>query len=248
MSIMSMFQNAFGGAAPAAPAPAASQPAQPGNLPAAPVVNSDPANNNAPAPNPADPASVTPEGLDAFKDLWKAPESPTNNEPQPMFNVKPEQLLEAAKKIDFSKAITQDQLQAVAQGGENAVNAFAQAMNSVAQTVYAQNALATTKIVEQALAKSKEGIMSEIPGQIKRHTVSETLQSENPVFSHPAAAPVLGALQQQLAIKYPNASASELSQHAKQYLNSLLSAASPANKSTETADGSDEDWSRFLVN
>lgn len=243
MSVMSMFNNLFNGSQPAAQAPV--QP-QPGNLPA------EAPNMQATAANPTAPVSQNPtqeikkEGLDQFTDLWKPSESPTGAENNQLFNVDPAKLMEAAGKLDFSKAVNPEQLQAIAQGGEGAMQAFAQAMNKVAQTVYAQNAMATTKIVEQAIARTKDGFLGELPQHIKRQQVNDSLRNENPAFSHPAAAPILGALQQQLSVKFPNATATELTSMAKSYLENFASAASPVQKTQTEAAPGEVDWSKFL--
>lgn len=246
MSIMTMFQNAFnGGNNNPAPAPApAPAPVVPGNLPTAPTDQGTAGNPNAPAST----AVTTPEGMDQFNDLWKPAESPAGGAPKGMFNVDPAKLMEAAGRMDFSKAVTPDQLQAISAGGDAAVSAFAAAMNKVAQTVYAQNAMATTKIVEQALAQSKESFMGELPQHIKRQQASDTLRTENPAFSHPAAAPILGALQQQMAVKFPNATASELANMSKQYLENfsdMLKKPEQTNSQSSTKSG-DTDWSTFI--
>lgn len=250
MSIMSMFQNAFGsqGSQPAAaPAAAPQQPAQPGNLPAAGTVPA--ANNNPNTPAGTDAAALAPlEGMDQFNDLWKPAESPAGGAPTGMFNVDPTKLMEAAGRMDFSKAVTPDQLQAISAGGPEAVTAFAAAMNKVAQTVYAQNAMATTKIVEQAMAQGKQSMLSELPQHIKRQTVSDTLRTENPAFSHPAAAPILGALEQQMSVKYPNATASELAQMSRQYLENFSNMMKKPDTSSNqsSANSGEMDWTKFL--
>ena len=243
MSIMTMFQNAFNGTPQqpaAAPAPV---PAQPGNLPAAAPDQGQPANVNAPAASPTAPL----EGMDQFTDLWKPAESPAGGVPNGMFNVDPAKLMEAAGRMDFSKAVAPEQLQAISAGGPEAMQAFAQAMNKVAQTVYAQNAMATTKIVEQALKQSKDSFMGELPQHIKRQQVSDTLRTENPAFSHPAAAPILGALEQQMAVKYPNATASELASMSRQYLENFSNMMKkPEAASTQSSSNGEVDWNSFL--
>lgn len=231
MSIGSIMSNLFGGGtANAAPAP--QQMPQPGNFPTAPTpgMASDPNNVNAPAASTNAQATATtpaPEGLDKFNDLWKPVESPAGDPAPSMFNVKPEQLMDAARKIDFTKVMNPQQLQAVAQGGEGAVTAMAQIMNTVAQTVYAQNAHATTKIVEQAVNQAKEAMRSELPQHIKLQNVSESIRTSNPALNHPAAAPIMGALQQQLTLKYPNATAAEISTMATDYLSNFASQFAP---------------------
>lgn len=248
MSVGQMFQNLFGGASqqntPAQAAPATAQP-QPGNLPEQMTagMRSAPGNPNVPAN--ANPAPA--EGLDQFKDLWKPAEFPADQQSGGMFNVDPKQLMDAAKKIDFTKVIQPQQLQAIAAGGPEAMQAFASAMNSVAQTVYAQNAHATAKIVEQAISKSQDTMRSELPQHIKRQSVSESLRAENPALTHPAASPILGALEQQMTQKFPNASSMEISKMAQEYLVSFSKAMQKPEAAPSTASGSkDADWSAYL--
>lgn len=244
MSVGQMFQNLFSGNAPAAPAAQPAQP-QPGNLPEQMTAGmaADPANPNVPANANPPPA----EGLDKFNDLWKPAEFPAGQQADPMFNVDPKQLMDAARKIDFAKVIQPAQLQAISQGGDAAVQAFAAAMNSVAQTVYAQSAHATSKIVEQAISKSQDNMRSELPQHIKRQTVSESLRAENPALTHPAASPILGALEQQMTQKFPNASSSEISKMAQEYLVSFSKAMQKPEATPSTASGSkDADWSAYL--
>lgn len=248
---MSFLANLFSGGSAQAPAP---QQVSQGNLPAnqPPAQNLQPQNNQTPGDQQAQitnqAAAVSkPEGLDQFNDLWKPVESPSGQQPDQLFNVDPKQLMEASRKIDFSKAIDPTQLQQIAQGGEAAVQAFAQAMNSVAQTVYAQNAAATAKIVEQAVNRTRENLIGELPQHIKRQTVSDTLRAENPALSHPAAAPILGALEQQLTMKFPNASASEISGMAKSYLEGFAGTfQKPQQQQANATQSNEMDWSNYL--
>jgi len=249
MSVGQMFQNLFGGASTQNTAPQQAAPTmpQPGNLPEQMTagMQADPANANVPAN--ANPAPA--EGLDQFKDLWTPAESATNQAPNGLFNVDPKQLMDAAKKIDFTKVIQPAQLQAIAAGGPDAMQAFAQALNSVAQTVYAQNAHATAKIVEQAIGKSQETMRSEMPNQIKRLNVSESLRAENPALTHPAASPILGALEQQMTQKFPNASSMEISKMAQEYLISFSKAMQKPEQTSNPGPSSgskDADWSAYL--
>jgi hypothetical protein len=247
MSVGSMLSNLFGGGTPVAN-PAGTAPAIPqqGNLPAAPTpgMASAPGNPNTPAASPADPNPAAPlEGLDKFTDIWKPVESPAGAAPDAMFNVKPEQLMEAAKKLDFTKVIQPQQLQAIAQGGDGAVQAFAQALNTVAQTVYAQNAHATTKIVEQAVNQAKESMRTELPQHIKLQSVSDQLGTSNPALAHPAAAPIIGALKQQLTMKFPQASASEIASMANDYMTSFAQTMQP--KTQAAAQPAEMNWDQW---
>lgn len=256
--IMSMFSNLMGSgntnAAPATPPGAQGGQATPGNIPPS-TPNTGTANANT-APNGTVPGNqdtnpkpdATP--LDQFGDLWKTPD--TSGEPTPpgvFGNVDPKKFMEAAGKIDFTKVVTPEQLQAISQGGESAMGAFAAALNSVAQTTYAQSAFAATKITEQALARAKESLLAELPSHMKKHTVSESLKAENPVFSNPAVRPIISALESQLAVKFPQASAGELTTMAKQYVEALGTSFAPKPAAPAGGKGNapeETDWSTFL--
>lgn len=248
---MSIFSTIFGSSnpAPAPAAPEATGAGQPGNIPPQPTQTT--ATSDATAPNGTVPAG-TPDAdpLAQFSDLWQPNANPTA--PEPLINVDPKSLAEAARKTDFTKMLQPEQLQAIAQGGEGAVSAFAQALNQVAQGVYAQSAFATTKIVEQAVNKAREQFQADIPAHVKKLNVSESLRNENPAFSHPAASPILGAIEAQLTQKHPNASSGEIASMAKQYLeqfanvvNAPKTAATTA-EAAKTAKAGETDWSSFL--
>ena len=254
MSIGSLMSNLFGGTP--AQAPVQNQMPQPGNLPAqqTQAMQAAPTNPNTPASSDPQAGQQTaqtgaaPEGLDKFNDLWKPVESPAGDANNTAFNVDPKQLMAAAQKIDFTKVIQPAQLQAIAQGGDAAVQAFAGALNQVAQTVYAQSAHATSKIVEQAINRSQDAMRNEMPQQIKRLNVSESLRADNPALSHPAAAPILGALEQQITQKFPNASSAEISRMATEYLSSFAGAMQKpqAQNQTQQQNSKETDWNSYL--
>jgi len=256
-SIMSMFQNAFGGSGQQAPASPTS-PTSP-TSPVAPVPGqiqqgaatgaADPTvAPNGIIPPGTDKAAATP--LDQFTDLWKNEPTDPNAPPKSnsvFGNVDPAKFMEAAGRIDFSQAVTPEQLQAITTGGEGAMQAFAQAMNKVAQNVYAQSAFATTKIVDQALQKARGDFVAEIPQHIKRSQVNDNLRSENPIFSNPAVRPIISALESQMTVKFPNATATEITAMAKQYVEALGTSFAPKPASSETAGAKTEpDWNSFF--
>ena len=255
MAIMDMFRTAFGpqqSAAPTMPgqlqtAGAQPQPqSQPGNIPAAGGAT-NPNNPTVPATN-ADGTPATASPLDQFGDMWKPVENKGAGDPL-FANVDPAKLMEAAKKTNFSALITKEQQAAIAQGGTAAQEAFMQSMNLVAQNVFAQSAMATTRIVDQALAKQQEQFKALLPSLVKQHTLSDNLRSENPVFNHPSVAPLIHAMETQLAAKHPNATASELTKLAQEYVLSVGQAFNPtAGKETTAASSanSEPDWDLFL--
>jgi len=260
--IMNMFSSVFGGGQAPAQAPAnqpaagtQSAPPNPGQIPQN-APNSG-ASNSVTAPNgtlpvtgdqmPGNPASTP---FDQYADLWKNdPVDPNSPKPNGVFGeLDPKKFMEVAGKIDFSKAITPDQLQKISAGGDEAMNAFASALNAVAQSTYAQAAYASTKITEQALNRARENFTAELPSHIKRHQVSDNLRRDNPMFSNPAVAPLVDAMEARFTMKYPNATPTEITQMAQSYIGSLGSVFSPQKPAdgNQPAGKNEPDWEKYF--
>jgi len=201
----------------------------------------------APAATPATPTEPA-SPLDQFKTLWEPVNTPgvDNTLPANMFaGADPAKMLEAARKVNFAAQVPADVLAKITAGGPDAAAAFAQAINDVAQRSYAQSSFASTKIVEAALAKFQEGLDSRLPSQVKRFQVSESLRESNPALTHPAAAPIMEALQSQLTVKYPNASVNEIRDMASQYLSQFGTAMAPPKPANAVPVS--EDWDKFFA-
>lgn len=251
MSIMSMFSNAFGGPTQQPPAAPAQTPGAgaPGNIPPN-ADNSAGANPTVPADQIAATQKLPETPMAEFADLWKPSETNPSDSSAAGFlgNIDPAKVMEAAGKTDFSKVISQDTMQKISAGGPEAMQAMMEAMNRMAQTVYGQAAIASGKIVEQASAKIEERFKSQLPNEIKRHSVSDNLRESNPIFNNPAVAPLISAMEQQFTVKYPAATAREITDMAQRYVSGLGTVFNPT-KAPEAAGGgknTDTDWSKFI--
>lgn len=248
---MSIMEKLFG-AKPATAAPTQAVPQNPtNNLAQSAAVPSTPATPGTDQNGVVPPGGAEPP-MDKFKDLWQPTQTDPNsageqsNSPAP---VDPQKLMEAAAKVDFSKIVTQDMIQKIAGGGEEAAAAFVQAMNLTAQTVYGQSAVTTAKIVEQAVSQAREQFIAEIPNHIRNQNVRGRVFEENPAFSNPAIAPLIEAQVQQLASKFPKATPAELNTMAKEYLQGMAALISPpkADASGKSQTGKGEtDWESYL--
>lgn len=231
----------FGSQPTTPPAPAATPATNPGNL----SQNPTPATpGNAAVPD----TPVNESPMDQFSDLWQPSEN--TGTPEPLINIDPKQLADAAKKTDFSKIISPELRQQVEQGGEAGTIAMMQAMNQMAQAVYAQSAFANSKIIEQAVSKARDQFNSDIPAHVKKMQVSDTLRTENPVFNHPSASPLLSAIEAQITTKYPNASANEITTMAKKYIENFADAVKAPQNAADAAakakDSTDMNWSEYF--
>lgn len=191
--------------------------------------------------------------LAGFVDLWKTGDSqPLDLSKAVTFDLDPAKLAEAAKALDFTKAIDPKLAEAALKGDANALSAVLQ---SVSQSSYVQSAALSAKLIEAALAKQADAFKAALPNLVKRATVNENLRGgDNSEFlNHPAVAPLVSLLEQQLTEKYPKASAAEITTHARKYMTGLGDILSGKAKkaATELLDGSgtkglgDDNWSDF---
>lgn len=209
--------------------------------------------NQDPNANPGEPGDPRVSALDKHKDIWQTVVDP-NAKPDDgsLFgNLDAAKVMESARKVDFAKIVTPEDLKKIAAGGEDAAAVFLKALNGVAQTVYANSAIATTKIVEQAVATERQRAEARMPGMVRKLTASENLREDNPIFSNPAVAPMVEAMTQQFQNKNPNASSAEIRTQVADYFDSIGVAFAPKQKESENSGKTgrapkSEDWSKFL--
>lgn len=214
------------------------------------VQNQNPQNNTINrevADPPVDP-------LKAMEDIWKLPEGAEKNLPQSVgefaFNVKQEDVLKNARSVDFTKAIPTDLLAKVHAGGEEGMKAMLQAMNIVGQQAFASASMVAAKTTEAGIRSAGTQIENNLPGFIKRETISHTLREDNPLFASPAIAPMVEMLEVQLQAKHPNATPAQIKEHARSYFTTMISEGAkhlkvnvPGTQPTQTNAG-DYDWSK----
>lgn len=203
MAFFGLLGNKSAPAAPAAPATAA-----------APATEA-PATETTEVADPAASQSL----LEQHKDLWQ-PATTEQTEAQPLFAVDQSKLMEAAGKLDFTKLVKPEQLQAISRGGDEAAQAFLQAINAVGQAGFANALSANVKLIEQALERKEAEFEARIPGAIKSFNIESSLSSD-PVLKHPAARPVVGAIAKAMAAKNPDATPGELQEAALNLLREI---------------------------
>jgi hypothetical protein len=256
---MNIMEKIFGAAKPATQ-PIPGQMPQQAALPGQP----NPTNNLQSPPNTQtqQTAQTAPNGLipkqeeqpspmEQFKDLWQPPKTDPNN-PSPESNVgfDPQKMMEAAAKVDFSKVIAPEDLQKIAAGGNDAVQAFASALNKTSQQVFVQSTIVTQRLIEKAQADTRAEVMREVSGLIREQNLSDNFANDNPAFQNPALQPVIQALQKQLSEKYPKASTGELQKLAKDYLTGAAELIIPKQQNSGTGQSGKKeastDWDKYM--
>jgi hypothetical protein len=249
MGIMDkIFGNNQQQAAPAAPANQQQQATGPAGMPAGynattPASATSDANGMIPpaAANEGGTSTDAASPLDEFKDLWQnVANSDTSEETGVLGTIDPKQIMAAAGKVNFAKVITAEDIAAIQAGGEGATAALGRALNSTSQAVYAQSALASSKLIEQAVSKIEERILGKLPDQVRRNLLDNSMVEDNASYSHPAAAPLVQLVQNQLATKHPNATPSQLKKMAQDYFANSFKAIN-GDKASDTGNTSTKD-------
>lgn len=255
MGLMDMFKFGNGQAQPAqSQVPPGAQPGTPGNIPAnaPPMIAGGSGDGQIPG-GQAIPQSPPESPFAQFDKLWepvKPAEGQVTDSPI-VFNIDPAKVQQSARNIDFTKTVTPALLEKINAGGEGAMQAMMQAMNEMGQTIFAQSMMAGTKVLENGLEAGHQRMSRTLPDTIKKQAVNSALRENNPLFSNPATAPMLGMLERQLTAQFPTATVAEIQEHARNYLVQFANEASKLDpskqKATQFAAGREEDWSQVPI-
>lgn len=220
----------------------ASQQQQPSQLPA----GIQPEQQQQTVQQPASPQGVQ-SPLDKFNSLWQINPQDVSSEGKQFITVDPAKLAEATGKLNFAAAVPQDTIQAILSGGEQAVTAFQQALNAVAQQVFQTAMLGSGRLVESALKQARSDVLSQIPQVLKQEMVMGTMQRNFPGINHPSVKPLMAVLQSQFASQFPEASPEEIQQMAAEYLTGVSKLlAKPDEDRSSKAKAGEIDWSNFF--
>ena len=192
---------------------------------------------------PVEPASP----IDQYKELWHTEPVKDGDEPKSPPVLDATKLQEKVATIDFSNVLTPEMITAVTAGGEGATEAFAKALNSVAQNVMVQSTLVNNKLIEQAVERTKTETLAIIPDLIKSQTLNNTLLENNPLFDNPAIKPMIELATKQFEVKFPTATAPELTKMAQNYVLEMAKYLTPqTQKPGNLADKEEFDFRTFL--
>lgn len=149
--------------------------------------------------------------------------------------------------MDFAKSVNREDLAKIAQGGESAIEALGNVLNTLGREVFAQSAQFSSYMTDSGYQSASKVIDSGLPGAIKKQLTEQHLYQANPRLKDPALQPMIGALQTQFSQKYPNASPQEIESLVTQYMTEVVGAAftkeEPASKQQAAAA---PDFSSFL--
>lgn len=243
---MSIMDKIFGNRATAPVAPVQKQP---GNFPANPEITADPNNPNLPNGASHEGSKKEPSPMEAFAELFKIDPAKVPPAPKGTFEgLDPAKIHEAAKTNDFRKLVTPEMQAALVKGGPEAVNVMVDMVNAMSQKSFGDSSLAATKLIERSEKAQEERLLAKMQELIKSSSRNENLASANPLFTNPAAAPMMNMISSQVAQKYPELSAADQSKMVQDYALQFAEAANPQKKLPQGVDakGNKTDWSDFF--
>lgn len=206
----------------------------------------------------ADPTKVTPDPtaqvspLDSFSALWdpKKPEEGAEKpfDPSNIFQLNQESMQKALAQVDFAKGITEDQVAAITAGGPDAVKALGAILNSATRETMSAATMASAKMIESALTSASGAMDGKINNSVRQNQIASHLQEVNPIVNHPAAAPMIQAMQSQLSAQYPKASPQEIAQKVQDYMGAFAAVATgkPQAEAEAAKAAAGTDWETYF--
>lgn len=236
-----------------------------------PAASNQPNNNPDPAPAAQNPPGTAPNGtvppkdaadankdanaspLAKFEKLWEDTPPSDKDDQQQNQGLTPQQMMEAASKVDFSRVVDQESLRKIVAGGEEAATALVNLLNKTSQQVYGQSTVVAQKLIERAVGDAETRFASRVPDLVRRQSARESLITENPAFNDPAVSGIVGMVQNQLAAKFPQATSSEIKAMAQEYFAGAAQKLVPGSGKSSATGGSkvkkredDVDWDTWL--
>jgi hypothetical protein len=160
--------------------------------------------------------------LEGYKDLWEVSDKDGKlDSPVPQMTIDSKKLSEATKDMDFLGFVDKS-LIAKATSGDQA--AMMDVINAVGQAGLSQATAIATAITRDAVTQLTANNKTYLDETLRRNRIGSELREENLFFEDPAAKPLLTMLETRFAEKYPQASAQEVANHAKEYLTGFIKA------------------------
>jgi len=119
--------------------------------------------------------------------------------------IKPEDLQKRIGQIDFKKAIKPEQIEALKAGGDGAVAAQMDILNTVGQQIMLTAFTATQNMIERGLTTAEGKFLGKVPNHVKDIMIEDGLTSSNKIMKDARFAPQVEAVRRRFQQKFPKA-------------------------------------------
>jgi len=197
--------------------------------------------------------------LDGFKTFWDNLKDAKGNDVVPavdpttqsVYNFDPTKVSESARKLNFVGDLPAELITEALGGGEKAAPALLALINQATQNAVAAMTVQTGKLINDGITTNNERVRSTLPRHIKQVQLDQT-GSDNPVLSHPAAAPLVAALKKAAFSRDPNADPAVVNKQVEAYLSTfseaLLTNSPTAVAAKQQASSGETDWVEYAKN
>ena len=165
-----------------------------------------------------------------YEALAKAQTASAGKGTMPTLDAK--QLGEALAKQQIAPALNAEQMEAIKNGGDEALIALNQIMNQTAQSAVMQSILANQRMAEAANTVAQESVLNQLPQLIRDQQFQQQLFATMPNLNNPAVAPLVEQVRAGIAASNPNLTPEELTAQAQEFFSGLSSLVAPAPAST----------------
>ena len=198
-------------------------------------------------------AVAAPQGtgspLDNYLAIWQtAPNDQQKVDPfqadvVPMGAEQMQLLQNKVSGVNFLASVPAETISA-ALGGD--VQAFSSVLNTAVQQALLQSVRVNGTMLNSSMRNRTQEILAAMPTHVQQALNVNQTRHDKPVFNHPAARQVLGALAQNLSTQHPGISPTEASQVAQRFLQDFAAevAGKPTAANTASQAPGSIDWSK----
>ena len=198
-------------------------------------------------------AVAAPQGtgspLDNYLAIWQtAPNDQQKVDPfqadvVPMGAEQMQLLQNKVSGVNFLASVPAETISA-ALGGD--VQAFSSVLNTAVQQALLQSVRVNGTMLNSSMRNRTQEILAAMPTHVQQALNVNQIRQDNPVFNHPAARQLLGALEQNLSTQHPGISPTEASQVAQRFLQDFAAevAGKPTAANTASQAPGSIDWSK----
>jgi len=198
-------------------------------------------------------AVAAPQGtgspLDNYLAIWQtAPNDQQKVDPfqadvVPMGTEQMQLLQNKVSGVNFLASVPAETISA-ALGGD--VQAFSSVLNTAVQQALLQSVRVNGTMLNSSMRNRTQEILAAMPTHVQQALNVNQIRQDNPVFNHPAARQLLGALEQNLSTQHPGISPTEASQVAQRFLQDFAAevAGKPTAANTASQAPGSIDWSK----
>lgn len=136
--------------------------------------------------------------------------------------IDPAQLSATINKLDFTKSIKPELLQAITQGGEAAASALPEILNTVLRQSMLTSFNTSSKLMEAGFTNSHKKFTQDISPRVKDVMLENSLQSSNKLMADPAFAPQVKAVRERYQAKFPKATPQQIETAVNGYFDNMV--------------------------